>query len=381
MRIIIIGGGTGGIIFANSLVRKLPSAVEVILIEKKENHYFQPGFTLLCFQLIEEKYISKPIKELLSKKVNFINEKVIKVNPSTKELVLSSNKILSYDILIIATGVELDWDKIPGIKEGLQKDVVHEFYTLSGAKKLQKIIPLLEGGVIVSAIGRVPIKCPAAPIKFLLLLEDFMRKKGRREKFHFIFVTPSGQLLGRSPYAETLEDICKKRKIEVVKNFQIKEIDVDKRKIIGERGEIVFDNLIFTPPHTVNKLFSEIPNFLDETGFIEVDPYTLEHQVYKDHYALGDVAGLPTAKTASGARLQARILAQRIISLIEKGDSGSLKYDGEILCPVMTKFGKIMFSKYNYEKSLSPPKETTLNWFLHVTLSKYLYWSLYLKGF
>lgn len=380
MRVLIIGAGTGGLILANTLARKLSTSTEIILIEKSKNHYFQPGFTLLCFRLISEEFISRPVKDLLSKRVKLIQGEVKTLNPLTKEVTLSSGESINYDKLVISTGAELDWEKIPGISEGLYKGNIYEFYTLSGAKKLKEEIPRLKGGTIVSAIGGIPIKCPAAPIKFILLLEDYLRKKGLREKFKLIFITPAGQVLGRSPYAEKLENICKERNIQVIKNFQIKEVDVVKRKIKGEE-EIFYDYLIFTPPHTIHKAFLEIPDFCDETGFIKVDPHRLQHKLYRDIFALGDVASLPTAKTASGTRLQAKVLAKKLSVFTGSKTEDSTIYDGEILCPVMTRFGKIMFSRYNYEKSLSPPKESRLNWMLHVWLGKYLYWQIFLKGF
>lgn len=381
MKILIVGGGTGGVILANLLAKRLPSSVELLLIEKEEKHYYQPGFTLFCFGLIKEAYLSKPVMHLLSKRVKVIRGEVLKLDPLKKEVHLSSDKSLSYDILILATGAELFWDKIPGVREGLKRGVISEFYTFLGAQKLKGLIPLLEGGRIISAIGGIPIKCPAAPIKFLLLLEDYTRKKGLRKKFHFIFLTPAGQVLGRNPYAEVLEKICQEREIEVIKNFQITKIDPEKRKVLSEAGELSFDFLIFTPPHRVFTAFSEIEDFLDEAGFIKVNPHTFEHQVYEGIYALGDAAGLPTAKTASGVRLQAKVLAQRLSSFLKEGKPSPLTYNGEILCPVMTRFGKIMFSRYDYEKSLSPPSESLLNWILHVHLGKYLYWQIFLRGF
>jgi sulfide:quinone oxidoreductase len=112
---------------------------------------------------------------------------------------------------------------------------------------------------------------------------------------------------------------------------------------------------------------------------VTCDKYHLLSKYYSNIYGIGDATDFPTSKTASGARKQAKVLTERFKAIL-KGQEPKATYDGEIICPILTKNKRAIFANFNYTKSLSPASESYLNWMLKVNMLRPLYWNLMLKG-
>lgn len=84
---------------------------------------------------------------------------------------------------------------------------------MEGALKLKSALKKFEGGTIVSSIVEMPIKCPAAPMKFIMMAEDMMKKAGIKDKCNFVFTSPLPAVFTREPYASALNRIFNARDI------------------------------------------------------------------------------------------------------------------------------------------------------------------------
>ncbi|MFC1971822.1 hypothetical protein ACFLVE_00245 [Chloroflexota bacterium] len=144
-------------------------------------------------------------------------------------------------------------------------------------------------------------------------------------------------------------------------------------------GQVKFDLLAIIPPHEGQDLLQDSPEVGDPVGWVPCDKNSLRHSKVDNIYVIGDAGNLPSGKTASGAREQARVLAQRMKDHIS-GREPEAVYDGHTVCPIYTRYGRAMFAEFNYDRSISPAKESYVKWMIHIHLLRRLYWNLMLKG-
>jgi sulfide:quinone oxidoreductase len=382
-KVLILGGGSAGVMFANRMVREFSrDEAEVTVIERSKEHIYQPAFTLVVFGLDDPENLVRPTKDLFFEGVNLIFDEATKIDPEKKTVTTANSGDLAYDYLVICTGSKLFYDEPEGIEEGLKKgENVFNFYTMDGSIKLRDALKNFEGGTIVSTVCEMPIKCPAAPMKFIMMAEDTMRKKGIREKCKFVFTTPLPAVFSKEPYATTMDKIYSTREIEAISNFAPATVDYENGVVEDFGGQKVeFDLLCITPRHGGDDVIENSPGVGDAAGWIPCDKNLMVHKKFDSIYSLGDANDFPTSKTASGARKQAKILTRRMKAHIRGGDPNKHTYDGHIICPILTRYGRVMFAEFNYTESISPGIESYANWMIKVHMLRPLYWNLMLNG-
>ena len=379
-RILIVGGGSAGIMTAARLRNALSmDEAEITIVERKDTHVYQPGFTLIPFGLEDPENLVKPMKEVIPPGCNFIQDEVVSFNFEGNYVETKDGRKLEYDYLILATGAKLVLEEIEGLAENLGKNGVHTFYTLEGALKLKEAIEKFEGGDFVVVQAPIPFKCPGAPIKFTLLAEDYFRRKAIRNNVNITCTSALPAIFSREPYASKLDEMFKARKITAKGGFTPSQIDVENKVITSWEGEeLHFDLLVVVPPNEGEPIYEET-DIADATNFVMADKHKLQLEKYPNVFVIGDCANYPTSKTASGARKQAEVLANNLVAII-RGKEPKYKYTGHIICPIITRFGKAMFAEFDYEKSISPAEEMWSNWLIKVYMLRPLYWSYMLRG-
>jgi sulfide:quinone oxidoreductase len=381
-QIVIVGGGSAGIMVANRLRKQIkPQDAAITIIEKSAKHFYQPGFLTLLFDIDKAEDLSRDVKDLLISGITLVTDEARKINLQGKVATARSGDI-PFDYVIIATGAKLVLEEPEGLKQGLTDGkTVFSFYTLDHALKLREALKRFTGGTIVSCICEMPVKCPAAPVGFILLAEAEMRRRGIRDKCRFLLTTPSSSVPPSiEPYAGYMERLLHDRGIEVRIEFNPSRINSKKGfcdDFLGER--IDFDLLSIIPPHAGEEIVQNSEGLADPVGWVTCNKNTLRHRDFDNIYAIGDAGNFPSGKTASAARKQAIILAHRIKSHIAASEP-SATYDGNTACPILTDVGKAFFVEFDYSRSISTIKESRFNWFLHVSLLRRFYWNFILKG-
>ncbi len=380
-RILILGGGSAGVMLANRLDRMIGKKTEIIVVEKSKYHYYQPGFTLVVLGLEKVENLIKPTKDLLRKRVILIQDEVVSINPDDNIAIAKEAGEITYDYLVVATGAKLDFSEPEGLKEALiEGKSVFTFYNLRGAVMLKDAVKKFKGGKVVITTPEMPYKCPAAPMKLSLMLDDTLRKRGIREKCELIYTTPMPRPFSREPYASEIDGIFKERGVKAVSSFNLSDMDTERKTITSYEGvSIPYDMLVVVPPQQSVDVVFDSPEMSGGTGWLPCDRYMMRHDKFRNVYGIGDTANFPTSKTASGARKQAKVLSKRLSALL-KGEDPSEMYDGEIICPILTGFGRAMFAHFNYTENLSPAKESYLQWFIKIHMLRRLYWRLMLPG-
>ena len=380
--VVIVGGGTAGIMLANRLRKNLAAReADITVIERRKQHYYQSGWLTLLFDIDKPESLTRNVSELVAKGVDVLFDEAKTVDASRK-LIKTRSGSVPYDYLVIATGAKLLLDEPAGMKEGLKDGKsVFTFYTQEHALKLREALKRFTGGTVVSCIADLPIKCLAAPVGFIMMAEAQARKRGIRDKCQFILTTPSTSVPPSvEPYAGYVERLLQQRGIEVRTEFTPSKINADKaicEDYLGNR--VPFDLLAIVPPHTGDDLVQNSLALGDPVGWVMCNKNSLVHREFADMFVIGDAASLPSGKTATAAERQAVVLSQRISDSI-RGKEPTATYDGTTICPILTEYGKALFAEFDYSGSRGRAVENRTAWYRHVYLSRWRYWNVALKG-
>ena len=175
--VLIVGGGAAGVSIANTLRRK-STLLEIALIEPSEQHYYQPGFTIIGGGAYSLKRATKQEADLLHPSIIWVKDFAETFEPNKNSVTLRSGESITYDYLVVCPGLQLDWDKISGLEETLGKNGVCSNYSPKHVEYTWECIKGLESGTTLFTQPPMPIKCAGAPQKIMYLAADRLEKKG-----------------------------------------------------------------------------------------------------------------------------------------------------------------------------------------------------------
>jgi sulfide:quinone oxidoreductase len=414
-QIVIVGGGTGGIMSAARLLRKNKD-LDIAIIEPAEVHYYQPAWTLVGAGTFNFKKTAKPMKEVMPDGAFWIKDYVTSLQPEANEVATKNSGSISYDYLILSPGLVMEPSMIEGLSEALGKGVVCSNYT--NPEHTWEVIQNFKGGNAIFTQPTTPIKCGGAPQKIAYLAADYFKKNKLTDKTNVVFATPGSVIFGVKPIRDTLMKVIGKYGIHFKPFYSPIKIDADNKiiyfkhtdpdenkcvvneeNILGEKSsptvdeiiEMPFDMLHLAPPQAAPKFIRE-STLANEDGWLDVDHNSLQHNKYANIFGLGDVAALPTAKTGAAIRKQVIPLVENILKLIKKEKADNRSYKGYSSCPLVTGYGKMTLAEFDYEGNFTPDpklkrmlifnsaKEHWRLWMLKKFGLPYLYWNKMLKG-
>jgi sulfide:quinone oxidoreductase len=411
-KVLIIGGGTAGITVAAQLLRK-NSDLNVGIIEPSDKHYYQPAWTLVGAGTYNLADTVRDERSLIPKGARWIQDYAKDIDPDNNLVTLSRGEQIEYETLVVATGVQYNWNVIPGLEEGIGKRGITSNYDKRYTNYTWESLQKFTGGNALFTQPHTPIKCGGAPQKIMYLAEHYFRKTGIRQKSNVIFATPGTVIFGVQPYKEALQKIVKKRNIhtfffhklveirpdqqeavyEVTNPEHLPDVDNEVNQKLGIRiesdGKVVipFNFLHTAPPQSAPDFIKNSPlsKVSDPYGFVEVDKYTLQHVLYKNVFSLGDVAGTPAAKTGAAIRKQAPVVVSNLLGHLED-QTINAQYHGYSSCPIVTGYGKMLLAEFDYENNAAPslPIDTSRPrwdmWILKKYLLPWFYWNRMLRG-
>jgi len=391
-QILIIGGGNAGISTASKLLRKNKS-LDITIIEPSEHHYYQPAWTLVGAGVFDINKTKRTEASVMPKKVKWIKQKVVSFQPSTNEVTLDNNETLKYEYLIVAPGIQLNWNEIKGLQETLGKNGVCSNYSFEQAPYTWECIKNLKGGKALFTNPNTPVKCGGAPHKIMWLAADYFKKQNVFDNTEIQYWSGGTRLFGVDKYEKTLYKVAERDKVQL--NFFTKMVEIDgpnkKAKFvgIGEQNkdkvyDVEFDMIHVTPPQSAPD-FVRNSSIANEAGWVDVDKHTLQHLKYKNIFSLGDASSLPTSRTGAAIRKQAPVLVKNLLAVME-GKELNEKYNGYTSCPVVTGYGKLVLCEFDYNNQPTetfPIDQSKERWSMYQLKKKvlpWLYWNKILPG-
>ena len=428
-QVLIIGGGTAGIMVASQMLRKSPKA-DIGLLEPAETHYYQPAFTLVGANTYSYEKTARSMASVMPSGVNWIKEYADKFDPDNNKVTTKDGNEFTYDYLVVCPGLRMAPELVEGLTEAMDKGVICSNYT--DPNHTWEVLKNFKGGTALFTQPTTPIKCGGAPQKIMYLAEEHFKKIGVRDKTDVVFAIPGGVIFAVKPVAKTLMTVIDKKDINI--RFFHKLVKVDAEKQIawyemakdleaggcvvmsdddsktldkeiqynykdvktttdGNRFGIHFDMMHLAPPQAAPKFIAESSLSTPE-GWLSVNDKTMQHTKYANVFGLGDSAQLPTAKTGAAIRKQVPVVVANVLQLMNSNAITNKEYDGYSSCPLVTGYGKMVLAEFDYSKEFKPDpklkqfplmvsdssKEHWRLWILKKYLLPYLYWNKMMKG-
>ena len=389
--LVILGAGTSGTMMANHLVSKLSKTDwKIHIVDQYKTHYYQPGFLFLPFDIYTEEQVKKVGKKFIPKGVNYIQQKIEKID-AEHNVVQLNNGTLSYDILIIATGSKIAPDEVSGMLSKEWQKSIFDFYTYEGALALRNKLRDFKGGKLVVHITEMPIKCPVAPLEFAFLADSYFHKKGMRDKVEITYVTPLSGAFTKEFCSKSLGYLLEDKNIKIETDFAIEKVDFENNKIVDYIDKEIPYDLLVTVPTNMGDEVIERSGLGDDLNFIPTHHHTLQSLEHKNIFVIGDATNVPASKAGSVAHFQAETLTDNILLYI-KDKPLKEEFDGHANCFIETGKNKALLIDFNYEQEpvtgtfpfagigpLKLLKESVLNHWGKLAF-RWIYWNMLLKG-
>ncbi len=427
-QVLIIGGGTAGIMTAAQLLEQKKSN-SVAIIEPASTHYYQPAWTLVGAGTYDYDKTGRPMADVMPNGVEWIMDKATGFDAENNTVKTEVSGDITYDYLVVAPGLAYDFSLVPGLGEAMDKGVVCSNYT--DPLHTWNVVKNFKGGTALFTQPATPIKCGGAPQKIMYLAESHWAKSKTRSKSEVLFATAGTVIFGVKEIAKTLMEVVDRKDINLRFNHKLVEVDAAKKiawyeltKDISAGGCVIMSgdddgkyldktfqynykdvkvtvkdgrygihyDMLHTAPPSVAPDFVRKSNLVNETGWVDVDKHTMQHNKYPNIFSLGDVAGLPTAKTGAAIRKQVPVVIDNIDLMIKSNKMGSKSYNGYSSCPLVTDYGKMVLAEFDYDSNFIPDpklknlfisdssKEHWRLWMLKKYGLPYLYWNKMLKG-
>lgn len=391
--LLILGAGTAGSMMARKMASRLdPYDWKVMLVDKDENHYYQPGFLFVPFGMYQAKDVIQPKRKFIPSKVELIFSDVELIEPNENRVKLANGRSISYDLLLVATGTDIH----PGETEGLLdgggwRQNIFDFYTYEGAAALGKYFEKWQGGRLVVNVAEMPIKCPVAPLEFLFLADWYFTKRGMRSKVDLVYATPLSGAFTKPKAAAALGDLLKRRNIHIEPDFNIGEVDCGKNVIRSyDEREIPYDLLISVPTNMGAEVIGR-SGMGDDLNYVPVDKFTLQSKTWPNIWAMGDANNIPASKAGATIHFQMDTVVHNMLDYVA-GKPLSHSFDGHAICYIESGFNKAVLIDFNYDVEPLPGKyplplvgpfsllrESVINHWGKLAF-RYMYWDLMLKG-
>ncbi len=388
-QVLIIGGGTGGIAVASHLRKEAPE-LSVAVVEPSDTHYYQPGWTLVGGGLMKAERTARPMEKVIPEGVQWIRERVTRLEPDQNKVLTDAERELGYDFLVVAAGLRIAWEAVPGLQEGLEQGSVLSIYDYRHAQRTRDALRAFQGGTAVFTQPKPPFKCPGAAQKIMYLADEIFRRRRVRDRSRILFYSAAPGIFPVKKYAAVLNQVIQRKGLETHFQTHLVEVRPEAREAVmerlsdGQRETVSYDLLHVTPPQGPPAFIQDSP-LADPAGWLEVDMYTLRHPRYENVFGLGDCTNTPNSKTAAAIRAQTPVLVSNLLTAIA-GQPGKAAYDGYASCPLVTGFGRLVLAEFDYNLV---PKETfpfdqgrerrSMFWLKRYILPVF-YWNVLLKG-
>lgn len=391
-KLLILGAGTAGTMVANRLSRMLDmDEWRITIVDQLETHYYQPGFLFIPFGIYGKSDVVKPKRDFIPAGVELIMSAINVVEPDHNRVKLSNGRILNYDFLVIATGCTVHPEQTPGLEEHEWRKSIHEFYTIDGALALARHLRNWPGGRLLVNVVENPIKCPVAPLEFLMLADWWFHEQGIRDRVEITYTTPLPGAFTKPIASRHLGDILDHKGVKVIPDFYLERVDPDVKKIISyDETEQEYDLLVSIPVNMGDEMVKR-SELGDELNFIPVDKHTFLHPKYANLFVLGDAASIPTSKAGSVAHFAVDCFAENFLRHTD-GLEMLPTFDGHANCFIESGFGKGLLIDFNYTVEPLPGRyplpgvgpfsllqESEMNHWGKM-MFRWMYWNLLLKG-
>lgn len=393
-RIVIVGGGNGGVSAAARLRRA--GVTDIALIEPQSTHRYQPLFSHVAGGTARASETTRPQAAVMPAGVSWIRDAVAAVDPRARTVTLGGGDVVGYEHLVLSPGIVKDWDAVPGLGESLQTPHVASHYVYDGAQKLSALLRDTRSGTVVFTQPPGPASCAGASQKPMYQACAHWRARGVLDDIRVVLVVPEETVFGLPHIDAELDRIVAEYGIELRTASELRRVDGVSREVVigprtggGAEERIGYDVLNVVPPQSAPDWIaaSGLAAADDPGGFAEVDPGTLRHRRFDDIWAIGDAAATTNSKSGGALRKQTYVLAKNLTAAIS-GRTPAHRYDGYGVCPMTVSRSSVVWAEFGPDGRPDPTipflpgmfRENRLSWIADRHVLPWVYWNLILPG-
>lgn len=368
--VVVLGGGVGGTLTANLLSRRLGDRVHVRLVDATGLHVYQPGLLYVSLGMERSGRLTRDVRSLLRDDVELVVDRATRIDATAAKIELERGGVTGFDFLVLATGSQLDYSTVPGLREGS-----HNFYGFAEAERLREALRRFDGGRLLIGVAGFPYKCPPAPVEFALLVDGYLRRRGIRERTQIDFLSPLGRAFTIESASRMVEPIFVSKGIRLHTFANVERVDPTSREVTTLEDETFgYDLAVLIPQHKGADAVVG-PELTNDSQWVPVDPGTLQVRGQQRIYALGDCTDLPISKAGSTAHFEAPVVTEGIAAAIEGRDPHPVKgrYAGKVMCFLETGDRKATLMRFDYENPPRPPRPSFI-WHLAKRAFNRGYW-------
>ena len=313
-RVAVIGGGFGGASCARAL-RQLDGRLQVSLIEPDRVFTACPFSNEVIGGLRELGQQQFTYDRIAAEGVTVIAQAAAKIDPERRAVELADGNFLTYDRLVLAPGIDMRFDALPGYDEAASARMPHAWKAGEQTVLLRKQIEAMDdGGVVVLAVPSAPLRCPPAPYERACLIAHYLKASKPRSKILILDAKDgfSQQRLFENAWKELYPGMIER--IALSQGGRVTSVDPATNSIITDFGNYTATVANVIPPHKAGRI-AEIAGAVDKTGWCPIDPVTFASRLVPDIHVIGDAAiagGIP--KSASAASAQGKACAAVIVN-------------------------------------------------------------------
>lgn len=351
-KVVVCGGGFGGLETLSYLKYKLKDRVDITLISDKDYFLFKPNTIYIPFGKDPKDFMFSYVDSAKKLNIQFYKAYVEGIDPS-KQIVYADGKSFEYDYLVLAMGAKMKPEEVEGLEQ-----YANTIWTPDEMMRLResinRLIDKAREGKFQNVLFLVPPnnKCSGPLYEIVFMLDTYLRRKGVRDKVGITYTTYEKTFI--QAFGPRLHQVVsgefEKRKITGYNEYVVEKVLANEVRYRNGKS-LPFDLLISFPPYYASTYISGLRS--DERGFIATKLETRQVLDYPNIYAVGDIGDFPV-KQAFLALLQGDAVAEHIFSDIEKIDF----HDGftpTSMC-IMEQFDKATFAQVPLQLTGNPER-------------------------
>lgn len=297
-RVVIVGGGWGGLTTARRL-RQLAPQAEVVLLEKNPVFFSCPLSNKWLVDVVDDAFLTHDYLRVSERNgYRFIQCEVQQVDRAARR-VHTTLGWLDYDYLVLAPGIRYHYEAWFGddrrMAEATRARFPAAYVPNAEHHALKRALRSFQGGDWVMTLPPPPQRCPPSPYERACMVAWWFKTQGIKGKVTILDHKPALGPIGVG-FRRAFEELYKDQ-ITYVPNAQIQDVDPFKQTIHTTAGNMRFDHAVLMAPHQAGDLAwkaDAIGRTADgkATGWADVDPLQLHLRGDDRVYVIGDAVGM-----------------------------------------------------------------------------------------
>jgi sulfide dehydrogenase [flavocytochrome c] flavoprotein subunit len=315
-RVVVVGGGFAGSTCARAL-RRLDAKLQVTMVEANPTFTACPFSNSVIAGLRELKAQQFTYEGVAGDGVKLVVATAIAIDSQARSVALNSGETLSYDRLVLAPGIDIRWDALPGYDEAAANRMPHAWKAGEQTMLLRRQLEAMEdGGLVVISVPANPFRCPPGPYERASLIAYYLSTRKPRSKLIVLDSKDvfSKQRLFQNAWKELYPGLLEW--VSLSSGGKVASVDPTTNTLVTDfaKHEAKVANVI--PPQKAGRI-AERAGVADQTGWCAIDPVTFESRLQPNIHVIGDAAiagGMP--KSAFAANAQAKVCAAAVVKLL-----------------------------------------------------------------